>query len=116
MWQTLPYWVSSVLGLQLSSQIPDSQKHITKSWQKSEVNLYLCVYSYSAVCMSCLLYMISYSFFQCARTIEASKQHWMWSIPAHLDVIKDSEQCLPNFCEVINEVIGLAAANQVIQG
>ncbi len=34
---------------------------------------------------------------------------------AHLDVIKDSEQCLPYFCQVIDEVISLAAANQIIQ-
>lgn len=33
---------------------------------------------------------------------------------AHLDVVEDSEQRLPNFCQMINEVVSLAAANQVI--
>ncbi len=47
----------------------------------------------------------------CSRGIKPTPTVFL----AHLDVIKDSEQCLPYFCQVIDEVISLAAANQIIQ-
>lgn len=33
-----------------------------------------------------------------------------------LDVIQDSEQRLPHLCQVIDEVIGLTATDQVVEG
>lgn len=107
----LPCWAFSVLDLQLFSQTPERFIHLVFYIYSTDIK-----YVVWNICVLLSPFTVKtihhpvVSGVALTNELDITPQH-SFRFSSHLDVIKNSEQCLPHFSKMLNEVISLAASD-----